>query len=160
MFAIHPQHCDLALYHSNSNYYCDCGIESINLWIIIRIVSQCCNLWKHLLFLFFYSDSVSLSSSTSEDIRPRMNSYQQTGMFKKKKKKEELVFNGDSSNESMDTYNPSFENPLYGSNPALDSKNPSAAIDCIDNPVYEDVKDVKLDQYEVPKLKNENPYEF
>ena len=103
---------------------------------------------------------MSLSSSTSEEVRPRMNSYQQTGMFKKKKKKEELVFNGDSSNESMDTYNPSFENPLYESNPALDSTNPSAAIDCIENPVYEDVKDVKLDQYEVPKLKNENPYEF
>lgn len=94
-----------------------------------------------------------------------MNTYQQTGMFKKKKKKEELVSNEDNNNGSMDTYNPvdarpSFENPLYASNPALDPTNPTGAIDCIDNPVYEDVKDVKLDQYEVPKLKNENPYEF
>jgi uncharacterized membrane protein len=91
-----------------------------------------------------------------------MNTYQQTGMFKKKKRKEELVFNGDNSNGSMDTYNsvPSFENPLYTSSPAVDPTVLPGAIDSLDNPVYEDVKDVKLDQYEIPKLKTENPYEF
>lgn len=108
---------------------------------------------------------MSLSSSTSEDVGPRMNSYQPTGMFKKKKMKEELVFNGDSSNENMDTYNPvdalpSFENPLYVSSPGTDPMTLPEATDGLDNPVYEDVKDIKLDQYEIPKLKTENPYEF
>lgn len=113
----------------------------------------------------FNSDSMSLSSSTSDDVRPRMNSYQQTGMFRKKKKKEELVFDGDGSGGNMDTYNPvdalpSFENPLYMSNPALDPVTLPGETSSSDIPVYEDVKDIKLDQYEVPKLKAENPYEF
>lgn len=116
-------------------------------------------------FFFFNSDTMSLSSNTSEDVRPRMNSYQQTGIFKKKKKKEELVFSGDGGNGNMDTYDPveavpSFENPLYMSSPALDPVTLPGATNSSDCPVYEDVKDVKLDQYEVPKLKTENPYEF
>ena len=88
-----------------------------------------------------------------------MDSYQQTGMFKKKQKKEELAFSGENGNGTTDSYNPtdalpSFDNPVYTSSPASDS---AVLLDGFDNPVYEDVKDIKLDQYEVPK---QNPYEF
>ena len=115
--------------------------------------------------LFLDSDSMSLSSSTSEDFRPRMNSYQQTGIFKKKKKKEELAFNGDGGNVDTESYSPvdvlpSFDNPVYATSPASEPIVLPGATDGSDDPVYEDVKDVKLDQYEVPKLKTENPYVF
>lgn len=119
-------------------------------------------------FIFVHdSDSMSLNSSTSEDFRPRMDSYQQTGIFKKKQRKEELIFNGENGNGDNDSYSPvdalpSFDNPVYISSPTSDSDSAAlpGATDGFDNPVYEDVKDIKLDPYEVPKLKKENPYEF
>ena len=94
-----------------------------------------------------------------------MDSYQPTGKFEKKKKKEELVFDTDSSNKvEVTSYRsigdvPSFDNPLYESNPTPETfELPGVATPS--DPTYEDIKDIKLDQYEVPNLKSNNPYEF
>ena len=84
-------------------------------------------------------------------------------MFKKKKRKEELAFSngGSSGNGDSESYSPvdalpSFDNPVYASGPGSESRDAGNP----DNPVYEELKDAKLDEYEIPKLKTENPYVF
>lgn len=112
-----------------------------------------------LVFAPLYSDSISMSSSADEGFRPRMDSYQPTEILKRNKKEEELAYSTESGKVESINYIPvgeipSFDNPVYESGPTFASN-----VDKSD-PLYEDIKDINLDQYKVPKHISENPYEF